>query len=102
MRPLLVRIIAEGAEEQVFDTPDPAAAADIILHLMTAQRDDAMALMSARGRMEFEAAAERMIHKLVFLGSVVDRILGLPEGSIELADRGALEALSEACADAAA
>lgn len=102
VRPLMVRIIAEGVAEQTFDTPDPEQACDVILHLLTSQRAIAAEIFSARTRAEFDAAADRMLVRLTYLGTVIDRILGLPEGSIELADRNIIATLGEAIADDAA
>ncbi len=95
VRPLMVRIIAEGVAERTFDTADPEAATDVILHLMTSQRELATALFDARDRTTFDAAASAMLKRLTFLGTVIDRILGLPEGSIELADASLIAALAD-------
>lgn len=102
VRPLMVRIIAEGVAEQAFDTPDPEQACDTILHLLTSQRAIAAEMFAAKTRAEFEAAGDRLVARLVYLGTVIDRILGLPEGSIELADRKLIATLGEAIADDAA
>ena len=95
IQPLIARIIAEGVAEQVFDTPDPQAASEVILHLMTAQRELAAALFAAEDRPAFDAAAAALLNRLAFLGTVIDRILGLPEGSIELADASLIAVLAE-------
>jgi AcrR family transcriptional regulator len=94
VRPLLIRIIAEGVEERTFDTPDPENAADTILHLMTGNRDLVTELYLTRDRPTFERLAKQLLAKLAYQGTVIDRILGLPEGSIELADREVLENLA--------
>jgi len=96
VRPILVRIIAEGVAERTFDTPDPESAAETIMHLLTANRELVTSLYHTRDRLEFERLANRLLDKLDYLGTVIDRILGLPEGSIELADRTSLDTL--ACA----
>ena len=93
VRPLIARIIAEGVAEQAFDTPDPEAASEVIMHLMTANRELAAALFAAKDRPSFEAAASALLRRLTFLGTVIDRILGLPEGSIELADASLIAVL---------
>jgi AcrR family transcriptional regulator len=86
VRPLIARIIAEGVAEQVFDSPDPEAASEVIMHLMTAHRELAAALFSAKDRPAFEAASTALLRRLTYMGTVIDRILGLPEGSVELLD----------------
>ncbi|WP_374626347.1 TetR/AcrR family transcriptional regulator [Devosia sp.] len=96
VRPVLTRIIAEGVAERAFDTPDPESAAEIILHLMTSNRDLVIALYRTRDRIEFERLGRHLMRKLDYLGTVVDRLLGLPEGSIELADDAALRHFARA------
>lgn len=86
IRPLLTRIIAEGVAEQTFDTPDPELAAETIMHLLVSTRDLVAKLFAARGRAEFEVISAELVRRYTYLGTVVDRILGLPEGSIELTD----------------
>jgi AcrR family transcriptional regulator len=94
MRPILTRIIVEGVAEQTFDTPDPESAAETILHLLTSNRDLIARLYMTRDRLTFERLSRQLLDKLEFLGTVIDRILGLPEGSIELADRDLLQVLA--------
>lgn len=94
VRPILVRIIAEGVDEQTFDTPDPENAAETIMHLLTSNRELATQLYMTRDRLTFERLSRALLDKMKFVGTVIDRILGLPEGSIELADRATLDALA--------
>ena len=86
IRPMLVGIITEGVAEKTFDTPDPEAAADTILYLMGSTRALVADLYAARDELSIERAARRLFARVTYLGAVVDRILGIPEGSIELAD----------------
>jgi len=94
VRPILARIIAEGVAEQTFDTPDPDNAAETIMHLMSSNRDLISQLYMTRDRFTFERLARLLLDKMTFLGTVMDRILGLPEGSIVLADRSTLDTLA--------
>jgi len=94
VRPILTRIIVEGVAERTFDTPDPANAAETILHLLAANRDLLTELYHTRDARQFRALSDRLIDKSRYLATVIDRILGLPEGSIELADRDTLEAIA--------
>jgi AcrR family transcriptional regulator len=96
VRPILTRIIVEGVAEQTFDTPDPESAAETIMHLLTSNRELITALYQTRDRLTFERLSHQLLDKMAYLGTVIDRILGLPEGSIELADRATLDTL--ACA----
>ena len=94
VRPILTRIIVEGVAEQTFDTPDPENAAETILHLLTANRDLLTQLYYTRDARQFRVLGDRLLDKTRYLSTVIDRILGLPEGSIELADRDTLEAMA--------
>ncbi|MDC9825036.1 TetR/AcrR family transcriptional regulator [Devosia sp. ZB163] len=94
VRPILTRIIVEGVAERTFDTPDPENAAETIMHLLTAHRELSAQLLMARDRLAFERISRVLLDKMTYLGTVIDRILGLPEGSIELADRSVLDALA--------
>jgi AcrR family transcriptional regulator len=86
VRPMLVGIIREGVAEQTFDTPDPEGAADVILHLMGVTRPTVAELYAARSRPEIDRISRRLLQQMTYIGTVVDRILGIPEGSIGLAD----------------
>lgn len=94
VQPILSRIIAEGVAERTFDTPDPENAAEIILYLMGTTRDQVIAVYEACDGAEFEAVVDRLTAKLRYVGTVIDRILGLPEGSIELVDEQSMSAIS--------
>ena len=94
VRPILTRIIAEGVAEQTFETADPESAAEIILPLLASNRQLMTALYMTRDRLTFERLSRQLLDKLTYLGTVIDRILGLPEGSIELADRDVLDVLA--------
>jgi AcrR family transcriptional regulator len=96
VRPAFVRIIAEGVAERTFDTPDPDGAAEVILHLLSSTRDMVSAFYRSSAPRDREAAAALLIAKMEYLGTVMDRILGLPEGSIELVDGEAIEAMTAA------
>jgi len=93
IRPMVVGIIAEGVAEKTFDTPDPEAAAETILYLMGSTRTMVAELYSARTEFEIERQAKRLFERMTYLGTVVDRILGIPEGSIELADCHSMDEL---------
>lgn len=94
VRPILTRIIVEGVAEQTFETSDPENAAETILHLLSSNRELITTLYMTRDRLTFERLSRTLLDKMTYLGTVIDRILGLPEGSIELADRSILDALA--------
>lgn len=92
--PLLSRIIVEGVEEKTFETPDPRNAAETILHLLSGNRELMTELHNTRDPGRFRALGETLLGKLHYTATVIDRILGLPEGSIELADPDTLETMA--------
>ena len=84
--PMLTRIIAEGVADRTFDAGDPKAAAEVILHTMSSTRPLVAALYCAKSQAEIDSALKQLVARVRYLGTVVDRILGIPEGSLELAD----------------
>ena len=94
VQPILTRIIVEGVAEKTFETPDPEYAAETIMHLMSGSRDLLTELYNTRDPQKFRALGEKLMGKLRYTATVIDRILGLPEGSIELTDRDTLEAMA--------
>src|SRR5690606_19274555 len=94
VQPILTRIIAEGVAERTFDTPDPEGAAEAIMHLMSSHRPLMTEIYYTRDAARFRSLAGRLHAKMQYLATVIDRILGLPEGSLELTDRETLEALA--------
>jgi AcrR family transcriptional regulator len=93
VRPILAEIIAQGVREKCFDVSDPDAAAEVTLGLMVSTRDMLVDLYNARSEVERRHHFERVLARMRYLGTVIDRILGVPEGSIELADKASMEAI---------
>ena len=93
--PMLTRIIAEGIADRTFDTTDPKAAAEVILHTMSSTRPLVAALYGAKTQAEIDLALRQLVARVRYLGTVIDRILGIPEGSIELADDETVCAISD-------
>jgi len=93
--PMLTRIIAEGIADRTFDTTDPKAAAEVILHTMSSTRPLVAALYSAKSQVEIDLALKQLVTRVRYLGTIVDRILGIPEGSIELADDETICAIAD-------
>lgn len=94
VQPILTRIIVEGVAERTFETPDPENAAETIIHLMSSHRPLLVEISCTRDPAEFRRLAAKLNAKMQYLATVIDRILGLPEGSIELTDERAIEALA--------
>jgi AcrR family transcriptional regulator len=93
IQPILARIIAEGVEERTFDTADPQTAAALIVQLGATGRDLVAEAFTSTGIRQREAALDKVMERLDYLGTVVDRILGIPEGSVCLVTRNELETM---------
>lgn len=94
--PIFARIIADGVAERTFDTPNPEWAAETILQMMGTTRGLICDLYNSRDVEDFEAVVEKLNARFAYLGTVIDRILGLPEGSIEISDPQTVRAITEA------
>ena len=90
VQPILARIIADGVAERTFDTPDPETAATLIVQLGATGRELIAEAMASTKPLERERLIDRLCDRLDYLGTVVDRILGIPEGSIKLVDKDEL------------
>ncbi|MDQ8757538.1 TetR/AcrR family transcriptional regulator [Sphingosinicella sp. LHD-64] len=96
MTPVLVRIIAQGKEEGVFNVPDAQAAAEIVLQLGASTHDAVARAIAASGTPEEKAAADALEERLRFQGLAIDRILGLPDGSILFVEPGSAQVVMAA------
>jgi AcrR family transcriptional regulator len=96
VRPILTRIIAEGIADRTFDAPDAEAAADVMLHLMASTRPLIAALYASTNQLDVERQISRLVTRMRYLGTVIDRMLGIPEGSIELADEQSICMIAQA------
>ena len=86
IQPILAKIVAEGVADRTFDTTDPDAAAEIMLHLMGSVRPLVAGLYAATNQLDVQRQFTRVVDRMRYLSTVIDRILGIPEGSIELVD----------------
>lgn len=93
MVPVLARILAQGKGEGVFDVPDPEAAAEIVLQLGASTHDAVARAIAAAGTSEATAAADALDARLRLQGIAIDRILGLPDGSIVFVEPGFARAI---------
>lgn len=96
MLPVLTRIIAEGKAEGIFAVPAPEAAAEIILHLGASTHDAVARTIAALGTAGEAAAIAALDQRLQFQGIAIDRILGLPDGSLTFVEPGFARAVMTA------
>ena len=96
MLPVLTRIIAQGRAEKLFDVPDAGAAAEMVLHLGASTHDAVARVVRASDPSDAEAAIEALDARFHFHGIAIDRILGLPDGSLHFVEPGFTRAIMTA------
>ena len=100
MAPTLTAIIADGEREGVFDVADPALAAEALLWLGEGRRALVVTAMRAAATGDVDRATAMIVGRVRAEEALVDRVLGLPPGSIQLAGSDAyLRSLIEAWED---
>jgi len=91
--PLLTRLISEGVADGVFDTFDPEGVADVIYGLAARTNSTALDVLQAEGEAARERAIDSLTTRFRLHGLAVDRILGLPDGSVTTLTRAQVEAM---------
>jgi AcrR family transcriptional regulator len=92
-RPLLTRVISEGVHEGVFDTFDAAGVADMILGLAARVNTNLVQIFDAPDESSRARAVDVLTKRFKLHGIAVDRILGLPDGSITVLRRAQVETM---------
>ena len=92
LAPLVAGILQQGIDDGSFLSGDAGAMAEILLALSTTTHDIVSALIGAETDEAFKVAAAAFERRWVMQGIVADRILGLPEGSIQFIEPGFAEA----------
>lgn len=86
--PMIARLLRKGSEEGAFEVPDPIAFADMLLQVRLIFRNVMhRALRQAEGG-DLEEAAHLLEERLRIYGIAVDRLLKLPDGTIESVEPG--------------
>lgn len=88
MRPVLARIIDQGVAEGVFKTTDSDGTAELLLRIGAGTRDVVAKALGAQTSNDREAAARALDDRLALYSIAVDRILGLPDGTIHFGEPG--------------
>tara|TARA_B100001179_G_scaffold214261_1_gene183495 strand:+ start:564 stop:1295 length:732 start_codon:yes stop_codon:yes gene_type:complete len=98
-RPVLEQMIEAGVAEGGFAVPDSALAAEVILGLAPGRMPVAEAAMRLAQDGALEEATQMLTDRMIAEAATIDRLLGLPPGSITLADpveyRRMLHAISD-------
>ncbi len=82
--PILQQMIDAGVAEGTFDTPDTEIAAEVIFALGQVRRGVLQSAIAAADSGDLEAAVGLLDARMRAEGRLIDRLLGLPAGSILL------------------
>ncbi len=82
----LARIIEQGRAEGAIRCEHPAIAAEIVLTLGPLTHDAIAGIAEARTKDEFDLAVAALRERLIQQAIAVDRILGLPDGTVSYWD----------------
>ncbi len=92
----MTRIIAQGQAEGSFAVADAEATAEIVLGLASTSYDSVARLMRAREEPELSAAIDAFERRMMAQSVAIDRLLGLPDGSVRFIEPGFTRALMAA------
>jgi TetR/AcrR family transcriptional regulator, cholesterol catabolism regulator len=93
MRPLLTRVIADGVREGVFATFDAEGVADMIQGLAARINTNVVQVVDAPDEAARVHAIDVLATRLKLHALAVDRVLGLPDGSVIALDRAQVGAM---------
>lgn len=85
-KPILREMVAEGISEDCFDVPDTDLVAETIVALPQGRRTVAEVAIRTAEDGDLERATTLLNHRMVAEGALIDRLLGLPEGSVTLSN----------------
>lgn len=88
MLPIFIDILQQGKDEGRFRIDDPAMTAEIILHLGTSTRDAVARAIDASNTEYANDTLTALDQRLRQQGIAIDRILGIPDGTIMFLDPG--------------
>jgi len=83
-RPALTTIISTGVKEKIFDTFDPESVADLIQEFASNTYPLVASALDAVTEQQKKEALHTFRNRLRLHGIVVDRMLGLPDGSVQM------------------
>jgi AcrR family transcriptional regulator len=95
-RPMIADLLSKGSEEGILDVPDPEAFADMLLQLRLIFREVMHHALRQAEQGNIDAAAHLLDERLRLYGIAIDRLLKLPDGTIQAAEAGFARAFLEA------
>lgn len=91
--PLLTRLISDGVAEGVFDTFDPEGVADMVYGLAARTNSKVVDVLQAVDEAARNRAIDGLTTRFTLHALAIDRILGLPDGSLTTLTRAQVEAM---------
>ncbi|MBL8771069.1 MAG: TetR/AcrR family transcriptional regulator [Phenylobacterium sp.] len=91
--PVIVDMVREGVREGVFDPVSPTLLAEIFLNLGDGRMTVAVEAISAAERGDLDTATALLETRLQDEAAVLDRLLGVPPGSVRLVEPGFVRAI---------
>jgi AcrR family transcriptional regulator len=96
VRPVFEQLIEEGARTGQFDPPNAAIISEIILNLALSRQRTVAEAMVELAHGDIAASTRRLEARLGAEERVIDRLLGVPPGSVHLIEPGAVRTVLEA------
>lgn len=93
MVPLFARILQQGKDEGLFRIGHPVTTAEIIIALGTSTHDAVASAIEAAGTPHADKAIAALDERLRQHGFAIDRILGVPDGTIAFGEPGFARAI---------
>lgn len=91
--PYFEKIIEAGQLDGSFNVPNARIAAEAVLTLASMSHDTVATALAARGRQDRAAANKALHDAMTFQGIIIDRVLGMPDGSIQFVEPGYIDTL---------
>jgi AcrR family transcriptional regulator len=93
LRPLFTRVISEGVAQGIFDTFDPEGVGDMIQGLAARTNSKILDVFDAPDESASDHAIDVLTTRFRLHGLAIDRILGLPDGSVAVITRAQVKML---------
>ena len=97
--PVLREMIGQGVAEGVFDVPDITLAAETIMGMAQGRRSVFESALRAAEAGNLELATDCLDRRMSAEGLLIDRLLGLPKGSVLLSNPGEYRRMLRAIAE---
>jgi AcrR family transcriptional regulator len=94
--PILAEIVRDGVKDGSFDTFDPEGVAEMFMQLGNATHGILARALASGDASEMNTAIRALERRVRLYATALDRLLGLPDGSVRLTEPGYLRAVMKA------